>query len=1128
MSAQVMPHSPLSISTTPSQTEHLWKIIEKQRSIIQELQLSLAKVTEERDVLLKQNPPSDNSSPPDIDHYARRPLPLEPTLSAGSEERTPSPNRSVNTSSNSPTNMLDSTTPRLTTTNSNTTPTAGPTTSSPFDFMFANNLKKCQSNHSTGTNDTNANTINSAHTTTSFLPISQQQQHHELGNYYVDDDMLSTKKDPPMDEKDILLYTKYHEAVRSRHGSQPLPTNTASAFITHSPLPPPPQRHGPVRQQSAPAIHPINPFSNSSFLASNASFKLNSSPSSANVDRLPAHQGNTIHPSQQQPQQEPSYTLRKFIEEEPAPPTAANSNPVQRSMSVKQPSHSLDMVRYEDGYYDPSLEEQEPNYGSVVTTPKAPNPPFSDDLAPVPTTPTSSVPMLKDIMVQVLSANMTTNEKGKQIFSFTIAVGKISPSSSHGMDQLWRSEKLLSDFVNLDYLIKSKNPALAPRLYSLPDKALFVSKAPSKVDERKKAMETYIQQVLTLPLNDMSDVCEFLSTNVLEQKSGPPKRKLGYLTKRGKNFGGWKMRFFVLDGPTLNYYENKGGPYLGTINLARAQIGRQVVQSGSGDSFRHAFLILEPKKSAPNGIHRHVLCADSDLERDQWVEAMSQYINYDDFGQPPTSTTPPDYRQQLNKYLQRSRSDTSSFKKNRKNSAQRHARQRSSLDGADLTHFSRQLQQQQDDISDDDKKSKSRGFWGKKMFNTNANNSNGDSLAQTLGGGLSPDQATALMNSTGLTAYMDTSSAVGTKQIEKGPNQVFGIPLDEAIQVCRISQEYELPAVVYRCIEYLEAKNAAQEEGIYRLSGSASKIKKLKERFNQEGDVKLLDLEEYKHEVHAIAGLLKMWLRELPGSVLTMDLLNEFLRIAGKNRVRTSRKAQILTNQMHASFGASDIEDRTERTTELGRLVSLLPLSNYTLLRTLSAHLIRIVQNAGLNKMTLRNLGIVFSATLGIPALIFNLFISEFDYVFWTKQDQDQPILPPLSSPLKTTHAQQQQQPHESVTSVPRQPSTDDLSPKSSNGSIVGLSPPTIPPLSLYRRSNRNSIHYTDYAPQAIVGLEKRSEDFVAIIDEEDEDNTLGLDYDEIMDQHSKHPASNSSSPTHEYTATVIEPQIRQ
>jgi hypothetical protein len=48
--------------------------------------------------------------------------------------------------------------------------------------------------------------------------------------------------------------------------------------------------------------------------------------------------------------------------------------------------------------------------------------------------------------------------------------------------------------------------------------------------------------------------------------------------------------------------------------------------------------------------------------------------------------------------------------------------------------------------------------------------------------------------------------------------------------------------------------------------------------------VLLLELEEYNHEVHAIAGLLKMWLRELPGSVLTMDLMNDFLRTAGKKK----------------------------------------------------------------------------------------------------------------------------------------------------------------------------------------------------------------------------------------------------
>ncbi|KAI8343875.1 hypothetical protein BC941DRAFT_407203 [Chlamydoabsidia padenii] len=1074
MSTQVMAPPSLSINTTPSQTEQLWKIIEKQRSIIQDLQLNLAKVTEERNVLIKQASSTTHSTPPDIDHYARRPLPLEPSLHMGSEVRTSSPIHSVKTClTAATTSQMDSPTLKTPTNHykispSCTTPTLNPTSSSPVDFLFFNDLKKSHSNNTNTTNDL----------------VSSNPQHITLGDSYNDDDTQSTRKVSPMDEEDILLYTKYHEAVRSRRGTQPIPFSSSPlAFITHSPLPTPPPlpplRRHPIRQQSA--IQPINSLTTNSFLASNVSFNMNTVPSNLDLSQTPQ----TV-PGQQQ---ETSYTLRRFMEEEPLPLTTTiatndDGNQMKRSMSVKQQlSKSLDMVQYEDDFYDPSLQGGDQEYGAI----KSPNTPNYAHQPPAAKS-SSSVPMLKNITVQILSSNMTTNEKGKQLFSFTISVGKFSPSSQ-GMEQLWCLEKLLSDFVNLDHLIKSKHPELASKLCNLPDRSLFVSRAPSKVDERKKAMEKYIQHMLTLPLTEISDICEFLSTNILEQKSSLPTRKIGYLTKRGKNFGGWKIRFFVLDGPVVNYYENKGGPHLGTINLARAQIGRQVEKPGAGDSFRHAFLILEPKKSAPNGIHRHVLCADSDMERDQWVETMSQYINYDDFGQPPPTPATPDYRQQLNKILQRSKSDASSFK-NRKNNPYRHIRQRSSLDGANLIYSSQEQQQQQDESSNDDKKNKSRGFWGKKMFNTNNNNSNGDNLAQTLNGALSVDQATALMSSIDLTGHTDTSNP--TNQGKKGLNQVFGVSLDEAVQVCRISQEYELPAVVYRCIEYLEAKDAAQEEGIYRLSGSAFKIKKLKEKFNQEGDVKLLDLEEYNHEVHAIAGLLKMWLRELPGNVLTTDLLTDFLHIA-------------------------DIEDRVERTTELGRLVSLLPLSNYTLLRTLSAHLIHIVQNAGVNKMTLRNLGIVFSATLGIPALVFNLFISEFDYVFWTKQNHHQPILPPPS-----THSLRPQSDEPVMAAMEVQHGADA---PSNDPTTNSSSPPPILPISIHRRSNRNSIHYTDYAPKSIVSLEKRSKNFVGIIDEEDEDNIIGLDYDEIMIQQKHHVhqrPTNNDDPTYEYTATVI------
>lgn len=74
--------------------------------------------------------------------------------------------------------------------------------------------------------------------------------------------------------------------------------------------------------------------------------------------------------------------------------------------------------------------------------------------------------------------------------------------------------------------------------------------------------------------------------------------------------------------------------------------------------------------------------------------------------------------------------------------------------------------------------------------------------------------------------------------------------------------------------------------------------------------------------------------------------------------------------------------DYNERINELTHLISQLPVANYCLLRAMTAHLILIVQNAALNKMTMRNVGIVFSPTLGIPAGILSLMLSEFDQVF--------------------------------------------------------------------------------------------------------------------------------------------------
>jgi hypothetical protein len=197
---------------------------------------------------------------------------------------------------------------------------------------------------------------------------------------------------------------------------------------------------------------------------------------------------------------------------------------------------------------------------------------------------------------------------------------------------------------------------------------------------------------------------------------------------------------------------------------------------------------------------------------------------------------------------------------------------------------------------------------------------------------------------------------------ESVPNKykkVFGVHLETAVKNSKVKDDYELPAIVYRCIEYLDAKGAYEEEGIYRLSGSKATIQLLKNRFDKYGDVNLLQDKEI-YDVHVITGLLKLYLRELPTTIMTKEFQPRFIEIAS-------------------------IPDREEKIKALGNLISYLPLANYTLLRCLAAHLVRIVQNSDLNKMTLSNIAIVFGPTLGIPIGLFVLILSEFEAVFcWT------------------------------------------------------------------------------------------------------------------------------------------------
>ena len=540
---------------------------------------------------------------------------------------------------------------------------------------------------------------------------------------------------------------------------------------------------------------------------------------------------------------------------------------------------------------------------------------------------------LPSILVNVTSSRLKPSRFSTSAFKgpeeepvFTLGI-----SARSNMQQLWRIEKPTISLPHLDYQLKQVCSISA----KLPERSLFTGHAPAKIDARRLALEKYFEAILDTPMDEKAALilCQYLSTQVIPVEShdkqgslsGPESFsavrlgsdgrivKEGFLTKRGKNFGGWKARFFVLDEPALRYYESPGGSISGTINLLGAQIGRQSVQhpshspSRGGDDpnnqVRHAFLILEPKRKNSNDFIRHVLCAESDTERDQWVEALLQYVS----GQP---FEPERMRPSMVKHD--SGSSKSSVPQLKKRDGVVEVPENEMVDTLQGVNYddvmptqapvralqSRNMIEPSSPVIGSHNQNlglppqamktisgpsngvviQNAGAWGNKMPDS-PKSKDKDIKKRSLWGFREKHSTDGITNH---------SNDSGT-DLSRGPDDkpsnvkaVFGIPLKEAVESCIApDSDVYLPAVVYRCLEYLEAKGASNEEGIFRLSGSNVVIKALRERFNNEGDINLLTQGQY-YDVHAVASLLKLYLRELPTTVLTRELHLDFLQVLGK------------------------------------------------------------------------------------------------------------------------------------------------------------------------------------------------------------------------------------------------------
>lgn len=106
--------------------------------------------------------------------------------------------------------------------------------------------------------------------------------------------------------------------------------------------------------------------------------------------------------------------------------------------------------------------------------------------------------------------------------------------------------------------------------------------------------------------------------------------------------------------------------------------------------------------------------------------------------------------------------------------------------------------------------------------------------------------------------------------VNSSQKPTFGTPLEEHLRVC----DKEIAVVIETCIGVL--LHNIEEEGLFRIPGSTSKVKKLKASF----DAGLVDIEEFARDPHTVAGCLKSYLRELPEPLLTAALYPDWIRAA--------------------------------------------------------------------------------------------------------------------------------------------------------------------------------------------------------------------------------------------------------
>uniref|UniRef100_A0A8C2WK78 Rho GTPase-activating protein 24 n=1 Tax=Cyclopterus lumpus TaxID=8103 RepID=A0A8C2WK78_CYCLU len=167
---------------------------------------------------------------------------------------------------------------------------------------------------------------------------------------------------------------------------------------------------------------------------------------------------------------------------------------------------------------------------------------------------------------------------------------------------------------------------------------------------------------------------------------------------------------------------------------------------------------------------------------------------------------------------------------------------------------------------------------------------------------------------------------------------VFGQHLEETmLYESQCGPQRLVPVLVEQCVCFIR-EHGLQEEGLFRAPGQTNHVRELQDAFDR-GEKPVFDSTT---DVHTVASLLKLYIRELPEPIIPFSKYTQFLSCA-----------QLLT--------------KDKGKVELGKQVKSLPQVNYNLLTYICKFLDEVQSHSNENKMSVQNLATVFGPNILRP-----------------------------------------------------------------------------------------------------------------------------------------------------------------